>query len=692
MYTRSLVTVVTLLLVAAGASAQTSYPMVTHTVPLAVTRGETAEVTVHGRQNFAGAFAAIFEGTGLTAEIVPPETKDGKAPATQTTVKLKVTVAPDAELGPREYRIGTDQGVSSVGQLVVTDLPVVAEAGAHADRQTAQEIQVGQVISGIVASREEVDFYKFTAQADQQVTFEVCSARLMFKIHDLQKHFDPILTLYDATGREIASNDDHYFADSMIAHRFDKTGEYFVAVRDVRYDGDTRWSYCLRVSDRPYVTAVYPMAVSVSGDRSVEAVGFNLEKEKWELPLPADAAPGTYRVQLGDASKSNDFPVEVTALQVLSEQEPNDELGKGNTATLPIGINGQIQADSDRDLFTFDLKKDQAVRFEVKARRNGSSLDSSLRLLNDKGNAVASTDDYQQTKDSVLVAKIPADGQYQLEVKDLLNRGGDTFGYFVEARYDEPDFELACDDDKAGIGPGGSAPWFIKVTRSGGFTGPVEVRVEGLPEGVTVNPLTIPESMTQGCLVLTAAADAKPSLQAVRVFGKAQIKIGDQTQTIERLATPVSEIYVPGGGRGQWNVETQAVAVHPNHDIESVKVTPDKISLKPGEKITLDVEVLRRDIYKGRVTLDLRLRHLGRVYADPLPPGVTVVENASKTSLNPDESKGKIVLQAAADAKPIENVPITVLANVSINFVVKRAYASSPILVSVSNDEKVAAK
>jgi len=41
------------------------------------------------------------------------------------------------------------------------------------------------------------------------------------------------------------------------------------------------------------------------------------------------------------------------------------------------------------------------------------------------------------------------------------------------------------------------------------------------------------------------------------------------------------------------------------------------------------------------------------------------------------------VLQAAANAEPIENVPICVLAHVSINFVVKISYASQPIGLSI---------
>ena len=49
------------------AAAQTSFPMVTHTTPVAVQRGKTTEVVVAGRMDFRGVYKVLFEGTGLTA-------------------------------------------------------------------------------------------------------------------------------------------------------------------------------------------------------------------------------------------------------------------------------------------------------------------------------------------------------------------------------------------------------------------------------------------------------------------------------------------------------------------------------------------------------------------------------------------------------------------------------------------------
>src|SRR5216110_1887657 len=87
-----------LLLLSANALAQTSYPMITHTTPVAVQRGKTTEITVEGQMNFAGVYKALFEGAGLSAETIAPVAgKDNpvqKAPL--RSVKLKLTVSADA--------------------------------------------------------------------------------------------------------------------------------------------------------------------------------------------------------------------------------------------------------------------------------------------------------------------------------------------------------------------------------------------------------------------------------------------------------------------------------------------------------------------------------------------------------------------------------------------------------------------
>src|SRR5690348_11193523 len=98
---RTLTIVGLLFVLASSAAAQTSYPMITHVTPVAVQRGKTTEVTVEGQMNFFGVYQAVFEGTGISAEVVgkPAAARPAAGPAPQVrSVKLKLTVAADAPL------------------------------------------------------------------------------------------------------------------------------------------------------------------------------------------------------------------------------------------------------------------------------------------------------------------------------------------------------------------------------------------------------------------------------------------------------------------------------------------------------------------------------------------------------------------------------------------------------------------
>jgi hypothetical protein len=663
---------------ATPAGAQTSYPMVTHVTPVAVQRGKASEVTVEGQMNFAGAYKVLFEGAGVSAEIVPSAAPQ-KPPV--RSVKLKLTVAADAALGVREFRIATALGISSVGQLLVVDDPVVQESGDNNTLAKANPIGPPCVVCGRIEAAEDVDHFRFHAEAGQTLTFEVHCARLQDKIHDLQKHADPMLTLYDADGRELAANDDFYFADPLLAYTFSKAGDYVIQVRDSKYDGDPRWVYALSVTDRPYLSHVYPMAANPGQAVTVEPVG-SARLLKPRLALTAPETPGIHEVPFDiDGKKTNPTTLIVSPLPQVVEQEPNDTPEQAQRIAPPCGVNGRVGAKRDLDHFIFHAAKGKAVRFEVKARRFGtalrSSLDSVLDVMTPKGQVLATNDD-AVGKDAALVFTPPADGDYVVRLRDLNSKGGDTFVYYLECDWARPDFALRCDGDKAMIGPGSSTAWYVHVTRLNGFDGPVRIDVKGLPKGVTASALTIPATMTQGLVVLTAAADAPRDAAAVQVVGTATAG----GETLARTATPNEEIYLPGGGRGRFDVKLHAVAVTDPSDILGVEVSPSAVTLKPGGEVRLDVTVHRRPDYDKGVSLDLMLRHLGTVYGNPLPPGVTIDEGKSKTLLGTG-SKGHIVLKAAPNAAPVENVPVSVLAHVSVNFVVKVSYSSPAIPLSV---------
>ena len=118
-------------------------------------------------------------------------------------------------------------------------------------------------------------------------------------------------------------------------------------------------------------------------------------------------------------------------------------------------------------------------------------------------------------------------------------------------------------------------------------------------------------------------------------------------------------------------------------DIRAVRLDASEITLRPGESKSIAVTIERAPGFDKNVMLDLTYNHLNSVYGDPLPPGVKLDLKASKTLLTGSNSEGLITLTAAKDAGPVVRQQVAVMANVSINFVMKTTYSSPPLLVTV---------
>ena len=684
--------------------AQTSYPMLMGLKPLAVQIGATTECEVSARYNLFGAYQVFVSGMGVTGEVVPPEAKpDDKPPDDKPMdkkpemprIKVRFTVAADAVPGMRTFRLATPQGASTVGTLVAVRDAIVFEQGTNDLQSAAQSVTLPVTLCGAFEKTEDVDYFKFTVPTNSDWTFHVWSSRCENQIHDLQVHSDPILTLRNAGGTVLAASDNYFFADPLLHYHFAAAGEYYLEIRDVRYQGNADWQYVIEANNRPFVTNVFPSRVTPGNATRVQLIGFNLPADPTALvTLPPDAPDGIEWINLPlAAAAANAAPVVVSRLpDTIESDAENNTAAACQPIAVPSGVSGRIAQDGDIDCYQFDAKKDDRLSFEIVARRNQSMLDPVLRVLNAQGGALVENDDLNTGRfihaDSLLENwTAPADGKYVVEVRDLHLRGGPQFVYFLGVTKSEPMFVLDTDSDKTLLAPGAGGAIFVRVYRKNGFNGEVRLAVEGLPPGVTSTCGRILESGKDGCIVLQAAPDAPRGAANIKITGTAIVPAGDPSQPPRQLvavAEPLQEIYMPGGGRHHYPVEMHTVSVGDVMDIKSVKIGANTVNLKPGGSQKIDVTIERREGFKGNVTLDVVYQHLGSIYGDSLPPGVKIDDKQSQTLLSGEQSQGYITLVAAADAKPVDNQQITVMANVSINFVMKYTYASEPLKVTIA--------
>ncbi len=686
-----------------SASAQTSYPMIMSVSPVAAQVGQTSEHTLESRYSMYGAYRVLISGAGVTGEIATKMEldKDGKEPSL-TKIKLKFTVADIALPGVREFRIVGPTGASTLGQIVITKDPVLVEDPKNDDASTAQEITVPCNVCGTVEKVEDVDFYRFKIDQPTTLSFHCQAMRLQDKIHDLQTHVDPIITVRDAqTNSTLASVDNSYAADPVLTREF-RAGEYLLEVRDVRYSGNRYWNYSIEVNDRPFVSHVYPSAVAKGQAVDLQLVGHHLPVAKtvaWQAPIKF--GPRTISVSLPlESGPSNPVAVVLSDLPVALESEDENNLpGKAQAVSWPGAVSGRIESEADIDCYTFETRKGDRISIEVQARRNWSGLDSIIRILNADGKPLTENDDLRlwnrmTVQDSQIENwTVPADGNYIVEIRDVHLRGGNEFVYLLELTQAQPYFELVLDSDKSWLTPGTSAALFVRCVRRNGFDGEIQLHADGLPEGVTATcGRILPGKGVDGCIILEAAGDARMNASNIHVWGTASVAdaSSDDADTaasgnteLMADAQPMQETYMPGGGRSHWPVTMHTVAVGKLSDIIDVKLSTQEVRLKPGESVKVDVQIVRQSGFDKNVTLDMLFQHLSSKYAITLPDGITIDTKNSQTLLTGKNSKGAITLTAAATAPAVERQQCCIMANVSINFVMKATYSSKPFFVSV---------
>ena len=682
------------LLFAIVVQAQTSYPMLMTLQPIAIQIGTTAELEVHSRYSMWGANRVIISGEGLSGEVVHPDlppAKEGEKPKepSLTTLKIKFTATADAIPGVREFKLLTPRGVSTVGQIVVTRDTVVFEDIKSDSSEKAVEFEIPATLTGVIEKGEDRDYFKFSIDAPTQLVFHCRCMRLQDRIHDLQKHADPMITVKNSQGSTIAANDNYFAADPFMVVEFQQAGEYYLEVRDVRFTGNKYWNYAIDVLNRPFATNVFPLAISATKPTTFELIG-----ESVPTDMTIAYAPQAVGLPLGPQMLSlvneqqvfDPVAVYVSDKTILLESAAdNNDKEHAQQIQIPAVINGRVSSDADIDYYQFEAKQGDKISFEIIARRRQSMLDSYIVLENSAGAQLKTGDDFQFGRRTYWDSRIenyviPSDGIYYIAVYDRHLRGGVEFVYALEITPSRPSFELLLDTAKTLTSPGTGGVVFCRVKRLSGFTGEVQLHVSGMPTGVTAFGGRILAGAADGCIIFQAAADAPLGAANVRIYGTAVD--GDDDNVVEVDALAHQETYMPGGGRNHFPVKVHTVSVQAPSDIQSLTLSTQEITLKPGESVRIDVEMVRAEGFDKNVSLDVLFKHLSSVWGDTLPKGIKLDDKNSKILITGKETKGHITLVADDKIEKVERQQVSVMANISLNFVMKATYSSLPLFIT----------
>lgn len=179
----------------------------------------------------------------------------------------------------------------------------------------------------------------------------------------------------------------------------------------------------------------HPKQIIIDGPSGVTVGEMkSLDTNRCAVPLiiAPDAVPGrrAVRVVTEQAGLTNLAWLVVGRLPEQLETEPNDTLAKAEQISIPVTINGRIQAPADVDSYRFTAKAGQKLVAAVMAHaldahgqaRDYGIVDAQLELVDSAGKVVAEAQDTLGL-DPVIDYVVPRDGQYTVRIQLLSYRG-----------------------------------------------------------------------------------------------------------------------------------------------------------------------------------------------------------------------------------------------------------------------------
>ncbi|MEQ1830603.1 MAG: hypothetical protein ABL921_31920 [Pirellula sp.] len=337
---------------------------------------------------------------------------------------LSVKVSSEVPHGPIGLFFSTKDGPQLPQVILVDDLPGLKNNQTNHSRTAALSMTVPCSADG-TSDGPLSHFYQFEAQAGQRLSFEVITQALRSKM-------DPLMQLTDAAGKVLfTSDDDEIGPECRASHVFATDGNYWLEIRDSRFvKGGT---YHLRIGDFPILSHAFPLAVQRGTSSTLQFYGLDgALVDPSEVRMPEETVQSlTIAVKKRGGSASTWLNVLAQdAVQVLespvSTGEPNEQLIR----QIPIGISGRLSEREQRDCHWIRGIKGQVVRFLSRTRSLGCATVLRMELYDSAHKKLIETkvaDNDEWSFDFTF----PEDGNYCLEVTDLLQRGGESFGYWI---------------------------------------------------------------------------------------------------------------------------------------------------------------------------------------------------------------------------------------------------------------------
>jgi hypothetical protein len=413
-------------------------------------------------------------------------------------------------------------------------------------------------------------------------------------------------------------------------------------------------------------TGIQPSQVLVSGSgataRIVDAGDGKTARIAVEIAPGADPTVRELRV-LNAGGISNRFRFAIGDLPEMKEVEPNsDKAQPQNIDSLPMVVNGQI-LEGDRDYFRFHAAAGETVVCEVQARgllpfiadAVPGWFDPIVAIYDGAGKQLLYADDFRFKPDPIVFFRAPRDGDYTLELRDVIYRGRGDFIYRLKLGSPEsirPDLapvhlpptdlpvtpecepnDTAAQAQKLAIPtavegriqkPGDSDYYQLHVNKNDKLVMEVQARRYDSPLD---SILTLYNDKAQ---VLAENDDWTDPLASVTTH-QADSRISYTFAAAGDYTLRLRDIEVNGGDDYAYRL-----TIAPPKPDFALRITPDNPRLGQGDTAAISVNAVRRDEFAGEITLSV----------EGLPEGFV----ASEALIPAGQQEGRLTITAPPDA------------------------------------------
>lgn len=255
----------------------------------------------------------------------------------QTTVELQGWNLPKTRLTvdnqgkmPGVYPLAGrgQQWLSNPVPFAVDTLPECLEQEPNDQQAHAQQVTSPAIVNGRIGKPDDSDMFCFQGRAGDEIVAEIIARRL-------NSPLDSILKLTDASGKQLAANDDYedksaglttHHADSWLRVALPADGKYYLHLTDMQHRGGPEYAYRLRISPpRPdFELRVVPSSISARAGSTVPLTVYALRKDGFadEIALSLKDAPEGFSLGGSQVPAKQDAMKITLTVPSTSPQEP----------------------------------------------------------------------------------------------------------------------------------------------------------------------------------------------------------------------------------------------------------------------------------------------------------------------------------------------------------------------------------